>query len=77
MAQAARTHITGTFADSPLAEQEYLVGAIAAQSLDRFGLPTDQEIDFFDAKGILEAVFTVNVLGTYDSRRPLRAHKGP
>ncbi|MAX11209.1 MAG: phenylalanine--tRNA ligase subunit beta, partial [Chloroflexi bacterium] len=31
--------ITGTFAESPLAEQEYLVGAISAQSLDRFGLP--------------------------------------
>ena len=49
--------ITGTFTDSPLAEQEYLVGAISAQSLDRFGLPTAQEIDFFDAKGTLEAVF--------------------
>tara|TARA_Y100001970_G_scaffold294145_1_gene447508 strand:+ start:8670 stop:11114 length:2445 start_codon:yes stop_codon:yes gene_type:complete len=50
--------ISGTFKDSPLAEQEYLVGAVSAKTLDRFGLPTSQTVDFFDVKGALEAIFT-------------------
>ena len=49
---------SGIFADSPLAEQEFLVGAVAAQTLDRFGLPTSHTVDFFDVKGSLEAIFS-------------------
>ena len=53
-----RDDIVGTFKDSPLAEQEYIVGAVSAQTLDRFGLPTNKAVDFFDVKGALEAIFT-------------------
>ena len=60
--------VSGTFKDSPLAEQEYLVGAVSAKILDRFGLPTSKTVDFFDVKGSLEAIFaTLKINPSFDA----------
>ncbi len=37
-------------------EREYLVGALTGVELDRWGRPGERALDFFDAKGALEAV---------------------
>ncbi len=43
-------------ADEPLpAEREQIVGAVSGPELDRWGQTTDRQLDFFDAKGALEA----------------------
>ena len=47
---------SGGFAGLP-EEREVVVGALAGVDLDRWGRPTDRALDFFDAKGALEAVF--------------------
>jgi phenylalanyl-tRNA synthetase beta chain len=38
-------------------ERETLVGVIGGRRLDRWDQPTDEAVDFFDAKGYLEALF--------------------
>jgi len=38
-------------------EREVVVGALTGVELDRWGRPTDRALDFFDAKGVLEALF--------------------
>jgi phenylalanyl-tRNA synthetase beta chain len=37
-------------------EEEVVVGVAAGRRMDRWGLPTDQSLDFFDAKGYVEAL---------------------
>jgi phenylalanyl-tRNA synthetase beta chain len=38
-------------------ERETLVGVVGGRRLDRWDQPTDEAVDFFDAKGYLEALF--------------------
>lgn len=38
-------------------EQEMLTGAVGGQRLDRWGRPSAEPVDFFDAKGYLETLF--------------------
>lgn len=38
-------------------EREVVVGALSGADLDRWGRPTDRRLDFFDAKGVVEALF--------------------
>ncbi|HLF78603.1 MAG TPA: phenylalanine--tRNA ligase subunit beta [Dehalococcoidia bacterium] len=38
-------------------EREVLIGAVAGYRLGRWGEPTEERVDFFDAKGALEEVF--------------------
>ncbi len=38
-------------------EREMLVGAVGGRRLDRWDQPTGESVDFFDAKGYLEALF--------------------
>ena len=55
--EAARVYVARQrISDGPLPdEREQVVGAIAGASADRWGMPTGQPLDFFDAKGVLEA----------------------
>jgi phenylalanyl-tRNA synthetase beta chain len=39
-------------------EQEHVVGAVSGQHEDRWGRPTDEGVDFYDAKGYLEELFS-------------------
>ena len=39
-------------------EQETLVGAVGGRRADRWGQPATEPVDFFDAKGYLETLFT-------------------
>tara|TARA_B110000263_G_scaffold247038_1_gene259124 strand:+ start:1242 stop:3686 length:2445 start_codon:yes stop_codon:yes gene_type:complete len=47
----------GIYPTSPLAEDEFIVGAISAKVKDRFDMNTNKNIGFFEAKGILESIF--------------------
>jgi len=38
-------------------ERETVIGALSGAELDRWGRPTERPLDFFDAKGALEALF--------------------
>ncbi|MCB9492457.1 MAG: phenylalanine--tRNA ligase subunit beta, partial [Dehalococcoidia bacterium] len=38
-------------------EREVVVGALSGAELDRWSRPTERGLDFFDAKGVLEALF--------------------
>jgi phenylalanyl-tRNA synthetase beta chain len=38
-------------------EREVIIGALAGYDLDRWGRPADRALDFYDAKGVLEALF--------------------
>src|SRR5690606_4176505 len=40
-----------------LDEREVVTGAVAGVELDRWGRPGERGLDFFDAKGMLEAAF--------------------
>src|SRR5690606_11564671 len=40
-------------------ERETVVGALSGHDLDRWGRPTDRALDFYDAKGVVEALFEV------------------
>ena len=47
-------------------EREYVVGALSGVELDRWGRPDDRALDFFDAKGALEAALDeLGVTATY------------
>jgi len=39
-------------------EQEHVVGAVSGQREDRWGRPTDEGVDFYDAKGYLEELLS-------------------
>jgi phenylalanyl-tRNA synthetase beta chain len=38
-------------------EREIVIGALSGADLDRWGRPTDRPLDFYDGKGVLEALF--------------------
>ena len=65
--EAARVFLpthAGTLPD----EREHVTGAVAGVEVDRWGRTTDRALDFFDAKGMLDAAFAalrMNV--TYDT----------
>lgn len=40
-------------------EREIVIGALSGHDLDRWGRPTDRTLDFYDAKGVVEALFDV------------------
>ncbi|MCK9485273.1 MAG: phenylalanine--tRNA ligase subunit beta [Dehalococcoidia bacterium] len=40
-------------------EREVVIGAVSGHDLDRWGRPTDRALDFYDAKGVVEALFDV------------------
>ncbi len=40
-------------------EREVVVGALSGHDLDRWGRPTERALDFYDAKGAVEALFDV------------------
>jgi phenylalanyl-tRNA synthetase beta chain len=47
-------------------EREHVTGVISGQRLDRWGRPSDEIVDFFDAKAYVEALFDgVNVDAEY------------
>ncbi len=47
-------------------ERERVVGAVSGARLDRWGSPTDERVDFFDAKAYVERVFeTTGVTAAY------------
>jgi phenylalanyl-tRNA synthetase beta chain len=53
--EAARTYMTRP-GDLPQ-EREVIVGAVAGQRLGRWGEPISDDVDFYDAKGLLEETF--------------------
>lgn len=53
--EAARAYMTQA-GDLPQ-EREVIVGAVAGQRHGRWGEPTDEPLDFYDAKGLLEDAF--------------------
>ncbi|MSQ30589.1 MAG: phenylalanine--tRNA ligase subunit beta [Dehalococcoidia bacterium] len=49
-------------------EREHVTGAVAGVEIDRWNRPTDRALDFFDAKGILDAAFAALRLSvTYEA----------
>ena len=49
-------------------EREHVTGAVAGVEIDRWGRPGDRALDFFDAKGILDATFAaLRVPVTYEA----------
>ena len=49
-------------------EREHVTGAVAGVEIDRWGRPTDRALDFFDAKGILDATFAaLRISVTYEA----------
>jgi phenylalanyl-tRNA synthetase beta chain len=38
-------------------EREIVIGALSGADLDRWGRPTDRPLDFYDGKGVVEALF--------------------
>jgi phenylalanyl-tRNA synthetase beta chain len=49
-------------------ERELVVGAVSGVDLDRWGRPGERALDFFDAKGMLQAVFdAVGVVAAYEA----------
>ncbi|MGE3961354.1 MAG: phenylalanine--tRNA ligase subunit beta [Dehalococcoidia bacterium] len=49
-------------------EREVVVAALSGAELDRWSRPTDRALDFFDAKGVLEALFAgLHVEVTYEA----------
>lgn len=49
-------------------EREVIIGALSGAELDRWGRATDRALDFFDAKGVLEALFgALHVDVTYEA----------
>ena len=65
--EAARVFLPnhdGTLPD----EREHVTGAVAGVEIDRWGRPTDRALDFFDAKGMLDAAFAaLRVRVTYEA----------
>ncbi|MGE3858221.1 MAG: phenylalanine--tRNA ligase subunit beta, partial [Dehalococcoidia bacterium] len=65
--EAARVflpHQDGTLPD----EREHVTGAVAGVEVDRWGRATDRALDFFDAKGMLDAAFAaLRVRVTYEA----------
>jgi phenylalanyl-tRNA synthetase beta chain len=53
--EAARAYLT--LPDELPQEREVIVGAVAGTRLGRWGEPTSEPIDFYDAKGLLEETF--------------------
>ena len=52
-------------------EREHVTGAIAGIEIDRWGRTTDRELDFFDAKGMLDAAFqALRLTVTYEAGTP-------
>ena len=55
--EAGRAYIPRDDEGNPLPdEREMVVGALCGRDVDRCGTPADRRLDFFDAKGALEAV---------------------
>ena len=53
-------------ADALPVEREHVTGAITGRRLDRWGRPSDESVDFFDAKAYVEALFAgINVDAEY------------
>ena len=56
--EAARAFLPHYAEGRPLPEErEHVTGAVAGVEVDRWGRASDRRLDFFDAKGILEAAF--------------------
>ena len=55
--EAARVYLARERAsEGPLPdEREQVAGALSGAALDRWGMPAERSLDFFDAKGVLEA----------------------
>jgi phenylalanyl-tRNA synthetase beta chain len=52
--EAARAYVTDPDGQQPV-EQEHIVGVVTGEREDRWGRPSGEEIDFYDAKGYVEA----------------------
>ena len=49
-------------------EREMMVGALSGQDSDRWGRPAGRQLDFYDAKGVLDAAFeALGIAVTYNS----------
>jgi len=67
MFEAARVYEPGT--DGLPDEQEHLVGVVTGSRVDRFGNPTDETVDFFDAKAYTSRLLNrLGVAGSYAAR---------
>ena len=54
--EAGRAYVPRHGADGPLPdEREMVVGALSGYDVDRWSMPAERRLDFFDAKGALEA----------------------
>lgn len=54
--------------EGPPDEREHIVGVVCGRREDRWGHPTDEPVDFYDAKGYLEAALeTLGIRATYES----------
>lgn len=67
--EAARVYIAReSISEGPLPdEREQVAGALAGAHVNRWGVPTGRALDFFDAKGVLEAALSdLGVAGAYE-----------
>jgi phenylalanyl-tRNA synthetase beta chain len=55
--EAGRVYLPLREGDPLPDEREMVVGAVSGQEADRWGRPTGRHLDFYDAKGILDAAF--------------------